>query len=385
MDAVDHVSDATRGTIALAIGSSATGPELPGPVDERLVDIFGSCVPRDEVAIWTDMPPARRAKALQRIGALDRYCTGEEGLTAKKAAADAGVKLGRFYQMARAWPNERSLRTLGTYAVATQSRERFKPEVVAAIQAVVTDVVRFNEGVSVARLVQVLAERSGLPAENLPKKNTLRVFVERELRRVREVKQAGHEILFDCCATSMRRADGRRHDIFVIIDAGTRLILGLAVGDTTNSAAGYAEAARDALHRVAEDAFPGSIWATRIERSQLVPGEDSDQIRIVAAKLVAAIGRGVPQVVGQGTYGRYIREHIGLKLDAIQMLPGRTGKGREEASPAKLGLSEIDARARLEVPLAAHNALVWAELAVVGEPQAPGEFVTLLELLGNQL
>ncbi|MBC3940611.1 hypothetical protein [Sphingomonas albertensis] len=351
------------------------------PVDYRLSKVLGRDVAPEEIAIWTDMPPARRAKALQRIAALDRYCGGEEGLTAKQAAADAGVKLGRFYQMARAWPEARSLRSLGTYAVATQSRERFKPDIVNALQAVVAEVVRDNAipPASVAKLAQLLGDRSGLPADDLPKKNTLRLYVEREIRRVREARQAGQEILFDCSASSLRRKDGDRHTVFMIIDRGTRLILGRSVGSPAESASGYAAAARDAQRRIGSGSFPGRLWSPQLVNVQLVPGTDMDGVRELMQQVYGETGGSTPQVVGQGTYGRYIREHVGLKLGPIQLLPGRTGDALGTEGSDALGLDDADALARLDVPIADHNATVLADLSVDGESLPPGELVRLLE------
>jgi hypothetical protein len=353
------------------------------PVDHRLAKVFGRDVPREEIAIWTDMPPARRAKALQRIAALDRYCGGEEGLTAKQAAADAGVELGRFYQMARVWPNERSLRSLGAYAVATRSRERFKPEVVNALQAVVAEVVRDNADApaSVAKLAQLLGERSGLPAGDLPKKNTLRLYVEREIRRVRETRQAGQEILFDCSATSLRRKDGDRHTVFMVIDRGTRLILGHSVGSPAESASGYAAAARDAQRRIGSGSFPGRLWSPRLVNAQLVPGTDIDGVRKLMQQVYREPAGSTPQVVGQGTYGRYMREHVGLKLGPIQLVPARTGDALGTEDPDGLGLGDTDALARLDVLIADHNATVLADLTVDGESLPPRELVRLLELM----
>lgn len=369
---------------ARAVGAEAMAPDVvipPNQVDARLVKVFGDEVPSEEIAIWTDMPPARRAKALQRIAALDRYCGGEEGLTAKQAAADAGVELGRFYQMARVWPNERSLRSLGAYAVATRSRERFKPEVVNALQAVVAEVVRDNADppASVAKLAQLLGERSGLPAGDLPKKNTLRLYVEREIRRVREARQAGQEILFDCAATSLRRKDGDRHTVFMIIDRGTRLILGRSVGSPAESALAYAAAARDAQRRIGSESFPGRLWSPRLVNTQLVPGTDADRVRELMRRVLSESGGTMPQVVGQGTYGRYMREHVGLKLGPIQLLPGRTGDALGTEGPDALGLDDADALARLDVPIADHNATVLADLSVDGESLPPEELVRLLE------
>lgn len=354
-------------------------------VDPRLVEVFGDPVPAAELRIWAAMTPAKRAQVLQRIAALDRYCgeEGKQGLTAKQAAADAGVKVGRFYQIARIWPKQRSLSSLGTFASVTGPRQRYDAEVVNALQAAVTEVVKGNDGRSVAALVRLLAERSGLPAQMLPKTNTLRLFVEREQRRLRKAKLAGDEVLFDCVVTSLPRAGGEWHSLFVVIDRGTRLIMGYAVGNPQDSVRGYRAAAADALRRILAFSPSRAIWSPRLERSQLVPGIDGEALARITGSLTTEIGSSAPQMVGASTYGRYVRKHLGLRLGPIQLVPARTGKKPTQGGNRGDDLVDSDAEARLELAVADHNSAILSELHIKGEIEPPGELVRLFELLAR--
>jgi hypothetical protein len=358
----------------------ARGPKASLPDDERLSRIFGHPVPPDEARIWASIPPSRRDKMLQRVAALDRFCFGEEGLTAKQAAADGGVKLGRFYQLARLWAARRSLAHLGTYASATQPRQRFAPEVVNALQSVVARVVIDNPKAPVTRLAQLLAEASGLPPKKVPGKNTLRTFVEREQRRLRTTRQAGHEVLFDCAATSLSRMDGELHTVFLVIDEGTGLVLGHSIGDVGDSAGGYCLAAGNGWALIRDDLLSAGIWAPSLERSQLVPGSDLDAVR----RLAAAAGPGAPQLTGAGDHGRYMRRHLGPKLGPIQLLHRRTAKPESSAGISNgEAMTVAEANARVGLAVAAHNDGILAEVTADGQQVPPEGLVRLLRTMAG--
>lgn len=354
--------------------------ELPRfRIDPHLRRVFGDPVPVEELEIWTRMPAAERAKALQRISALDRFCDAEQEITASAAAADAGVKLGRFYQIARRWRERRSLASLGSYASARRPRQRYDTETTNALQAVVARVVEDNPDASVARLAQLLAEESRLPAKKLPSRNTLRLLVERELRRRVETREAGYEVLFDCSAISFPRVDGLAHTMFVIIDSGTHLILGHAVGDVGDSLSGYRAAASDAMARMPQLSNGRSLWADHLERSQLVPGDDREAITKLANGLETTVGASAPQLLtSDRPYGRYIRKHLGLKLGPIRIIPSRTGRSVNASEAADRGIDAIDAHARLELEVIAHNAAITADLAIDGAEAPPADLVRLL-------
>jgi hypothetical protein len=271
------------------------------------------------------------------------------------------------------------LASLGSYASARRQRQRYEPETTNALQAVVARVVTNNPGASVARLAQLLAEESRLPANNLPSINTLRLFVERELRRRVETREAGYEVLFDCSAISLPRVDGLTHTMFVILDSGTNLILGHAVGDVGDSVAGYRAAASDAVSRILRLSKGQSIWAGHLERSQLVPGDDREEIAKLAAGLRTTVGVSAPQLLTSvRPYGRYIRKHLGLKLGPIRIIPSRTGRSVDSSEVADRGIEAIDAYARLELEVIAHNAAITAELDINGAAAPPADLARLL-------
>lgn len=346
----------------------------------RLERFFGRPVPASELAIWASIPPAQRDKALQRMTALDRHGASDGAVAAKQAAADAGVKLGRFYQMARAWAERRSLASVGAFASTTRSRQRMEPEIAQALQSAVVGVVASHSDESIATLARLLGEAAGV--SRAP--NTLRPFVERELRRRAQKELAGEDIQFDCAATSLRRRDGAYHVAFLVIDGGTGLILGHSVGEAARSAKGYAAAAAHAHGRIL-DALPASgIWAEATGRSQLVPGTDSAAIAGLVAEVREQVGGIGPQLARARSYGRYARGRLGLKIGPVRLLPART---ENDAPPdgwnPEDGLEADDAQARLELAAAAHNREVASALTPGGRAEAPDGLARLLEAMAR--
>jgi hypothetical protein len=167
--------------------------------------------------------------------------------------------------------------------------------------------------------------------------------------------------------------------MFVIIDSGTHLILGHAVGDVGNSLAGYRAAASDAVARILHLSKGRAIWADHLERSQLVPGDDREAISNLATGLRTTVGVSAPQLLTSWRpYGRYIRRHLGLKLGPIRIIPSRTGRSVSAAEVADGGIVTMDAHARLELEVIAHNAAITADLAIDGAEAPPADLVRLL-------
>lgn len=348
--------------------------------DPRITKALGT-LDSEHAKLWAGMPEEQRKKALQRIAALDRYCAEGSELSAKQAAADAGLKLGRFYQIARRWRSDRSLPSLGATVSATWPRQRLPSAVTNALQAVVSRVVEANPNTSVEKLSNKLAIASGLPADSIPNRNTLRLFVDRELRRRQQRSLAGADLLFDLCATSLLRPDGQRHFVFLLIDKGTRLILGHAEGELSDSVTGYRAAAKDALRRLSDHLSQAQIWSVRMEQPNMVPGTDHSALRSILDQVSVELGAAVPQLALESSQGVYIRRHLGLKLGTVQLTPGRTSPPKEERAPIPLSLA--DAHSRIEVAVAEHNESVLLDFSLTGEPEPPGELVRMLELMSH--
>ena len=349
-------------------------------IDHRLVALLGEEIPAEELRIWAVMPEKQRAKALQRMKALTRYCASGADLPARTAARDAGVELGRFYQMAREWRNRRSLESVGTSASVTRSRNGLKPEVANALQAVVNRVVTDNKDASLTHLARMLGIESKLAKP--PALNTLRLFIEREQRRLRASTLAGDELLFDLAATSLVRADGRPYVLFLVIDQGTGMIFGHAEGNVDDSLIGYRAAARDALLRIPTFMPPSEIWAEKMARAQIVPGGDASAISEAMSNLKIEVGGASPQLTGPDRGGSYIRRSIGLNLGSVRLIPTRT-YASPEPQPGSLGLTFAEAHSRIEIAVVDHNARLLAGLELLGSRLPPATLTGMLETMAG--
>jgi hypothetical protein len=365
-------------------GNTATDNALLLDADPRLVAALGTALSLEDLRIWAGMPEPRRVTALQRIKVLDQYCAEPGEITAQRAAMDAGVTLSRFYQMARIWPEKRLLSSLGTYALVTKPRAGLKPHQKSALQAVVKQVVEAeaNQGDSIAALARKLGQASKLPADDVPSKNTLRVFIESEQRRLRETSLAGREILFDLSATSLPRGDGLPHVVFLVIDGGTSLILGHAIGLAEESAAGYRTAAGVCLSHIPAVLQGKNIWSEKMERSRIVPGADASDIGAISSKIALRMGDVSPKLTAVDAQGEYIRHHLGLRLGYVRLFPSRTILTEASANEIKgVELDTATAFARVSVAVAEHNATLVEALELDGDADPPGELMRLLEMM----
>ena len=364
------------------VKSSALHPEP----DPRLVAALGPEISLEDLTNWAVMPEYRRMTALKRIEVLDRYWAEGNGFAGPQAAAELGITDGRFYQMARIWREKRSLGGLGTYGLVTKQRAGLKPHQKSALLAVVRQVVEAgaDRGDSIAAMARELGQASKLAADDVPSKNTLRVFIENERRRLRDNQLAGTVVLFDLSATSLCRSDGLPHVVFLVIDDGTGLILGHAIGLAEESAAGFRAAASVSLSHIATVLHRRNIWSQRMERFSIVPGADASDIYEISSTITAQMSDVSPVVTAQGAQGRYIRHHLGLRLGSVRLLPSRTITSGTLANDTKgLELDTANAFARVGAAVAEYNATLLAGLELDGDAAPPGELLRILETMAT--
>lgn len=289
----------------------------------------------EELVAWQTMSPSLRQRATIRINLLTRWIGGKPtrgDLTAVSAAGIMGVEPKRFYQMASAWRKAPGLVAVGAYAAAKPERAaRIDPRVNAALQSHVPKIVGENKGASVEALRRALeaAVRAELPeldepegGMRMPSLNVVRAVITRELNRIAEIRLAGESIVFDCCPTAMRAADGTSHVVFCLIDRGTLAILGQALGSLDASVDAYARVAREALARI-DDAFGRSLpWAGSTRRIDLVVGQDG---KALTARLESY--RSEPGAIEAGPitndkrFGSQFRKYVGDRIGRVVLRP----------------------------------------------------------------
>jgi hypothetical protein len=349
-----------------------------------LVPFLGDPLPPTEAAMWAAMSTERRAKAMQRLKTLARWQDGEGDLPPAQAAADAGVSLNRFFEMAKAWRDARSLSSLGTFA---GSSRRTDPREIA-LQRIVAGVIgRWPIG-SVRQMALNLGrafEETGGGKVGL---SMLRRVVEDELRR-REVEgQLGNEIQFDCAACSLLRPDDTPYTLFVVLDRGSQLLLGAALGDVSDSRAGYAAAAKEALRRIGSGRFADLPWLDAVARMVLVAGLDADRWVALQSEMASA---GVKAPVQPSTspkrFGRYLKPAVGDRLGRLDMWYGRTVPNDARApkvADRSLRLEPADADAFLAAQLDEHEAARRALLPPAPATRLPEDVLVALRTLASR-
>lgn len=354
------------------VGRRTGGPKL------LLAGAFGWPMPAEETAMWNAMSAEQRETAAVRLRVLLSFDGPRKAPTAEEAAAATGLSSNRWYEMFSAWREKRSLSSLGIFAAVPRSRTMAHHE---DLQRLVVGVVDAEPTGSVRRLALALGEAygrdTGTPESDWPSYNTMRKFVETELRRRSTEEKPGNDVAFDCCACELPHADGVFIG-FLVLDRGSGLVLGASLGDAGDSRGGYALAARDALDRIGRAPLDTLPWAEKLERSELVIGLDEEAWADHAATMAAAGMREQLQPATKAKrFGAYVRPLIGARMGRVKFVPGRTKKEEAGSTPSK------DDLVRFGVEVDAHNAdLIGSPAAERTEP--PALLVTLLKRLSKK-
>lgn len=318
-------------------------------------DNFPASLPESDRANWSALTANQRSRARERLRAIEGWRAGDLSLEEAMAATD--LSRTRFYAIAADFKAAPTLSSLGALAGSGASRERLNPDTVNALQSVVSDVVAMNRGASVSQLVRLMVKKAEVDPDSLPGATRLRGIVEAELRRVDASGLAGHALKLDMTAINIPGKDGRPHILFILIDEGSRLILGAATQGSTDLLVGYGAAARDATKRI-KGSLAKIRWADRLMRIEATVGEDRE---VGAALRGLLIQGGVHANVNLAPerYGRYFRKAVGDRIGRIAITPLRTEAGL--AVPDNHDMTPwTDAEATAAVALAVeqHNASV---------------------------
>ena len=340
---------------------------------------LGDPLPEKEAAMWAALSIPQRAKAIQRMAALDKWVKSKGAIDVKRAAVDAGVKsVTRMYEMGKAWRDAPSLASLGTFAGAPKTRVGQHD---AVIRKVLGAVVTADPEASVRKLALDLEAASAI-AKDPPSHNTFRRYIEEEKRRRNQTSRAGYELMLDCSACTLTPSDTALLTLFAILDRETQVILGAALGDVADSRAGYAQAARDASRRLEASRFARLPWVERMERAEVVAGQDLDAWTDARADAAAAdVGAPLEPSTREKRFGRYLRPLTGLRVGTVVVLPKHTTSDADAAGLTRATSPTTDQSARLAVEVDDHNRGRIEGLAASSDGAPPAELRSLLDFL----
>lgn len=342
-----------------------------------LAGAFGHPMPAEEQAMWNSLSPEQRQTAAARLRVLLKY-EGIRPVTPEEAAAELGLSLNRWYEMFAAWRERRSLSSIGIFADMPRSRTLSYHN---DVQRLVVGVVDADPNGSVRRLAIALGEAygrdTGLPEQDWPTYMTFRKFVEAELRRRMKEEAPGNDVAFDCCACELPHVKGV-FVAFLVIDRGSRIVIGGALGDARASHAGYALAAKDALERLKDAPLDRLAWAAELERSEIVIGLDADSWAGHAEEMAAVGMKAQLQPATKARrFGAYVRPLIGPRMGRVKFVPGKTFG---EVAFAAAGLDEV---VRFGAELDAYNAGLVPGFDAAGGGTPPARLVALLKRMSK--
>lgn len=328
---------------------------------------------------WNAMTAAQRRRASDRLKAIEGWNSG--ALEIESALELTGLSRSRFYRMAAEWRAVPSLTALGAFAGTGGTKSRLDPDAVNALQAVVAEVVAMNAGASVSQLVSLMVQRAGVPAK-LPGTSRLRAIVETEQRRVAAMGDAGHALKLDTSAINLPREGGRPHMMFAILDVGTRLIFGAAIGPEDDVAEGYCRAAVDAQDRISRIGarLP---WALRTAKMEITAGLDAEASIALIGRLRQGGVRANAQLAQKPRrFGLYFRAIVGQRIGRVEITPARTEAGTAMADNGDMTPWTLDeAGDALRQAVEQHNDAVLADLPVEKGRRVPEDLVRTLEIL----
>lgn len=341
---------------------------------------FPATLPETDRARWFAMTPKQRQKVALRLHAITSWHEGAMGIDA--AVEASGLSRSRFYTVAARWREAPSLASLGGFTGTGGAHQKVDGDVINALQAVIADVYAVNKGASVNRLIQLMVDASGIDGARLPGIQRRRAIVEAEIRRAEATGQAGHALRGDICAINLPREGGRPHLLYVLIDVGTRLILGAWTQGDLDEVSGYRGAARDAQLRIASQ-LDGLHWTDRLMRIEWKVQEPS-KAWLLHRQLwdsgVAVRAQGSPK-----GYGKYFRELVGLRIGRIEITPARTEAGTaiaDNKDPSPWG--DEEARGAVGLAVDKYNAEILGSLEIVGQRKVPpDDLIKALEILAR--
>lgn len=341
---------------------------------------FPATLPETDRARWFAMTPKQRQKVDVRLQAITSWHEGVIGID--EAVKASGLSRSRFYTVAARWREAPSLASLGGFTGAGGAHQKVDSDVINALQAVIADVYAVNKGATVNRLAQLMVDASGIDGARLPGIQRRRAIVEAEIRRVDATGQAGHALKGDICAINLPRQGGRPHLLYVLIDEGTRLILGAWTQGELDEVSGYRGAAQDAQQRIASH-LGNMYWTDRLMRIELKV-QEQERGKLLRQKLQDGGAAVLPQGSPKG-YGKYFRKLVGLRIGRIEITPARTEEGSalsDNRDPAPW--NDEEARGAVTLAVNQYNAEILASLDQVGRRKVPpDDLVIALELLSR--
>jgi hypothetical protein len=283
----------------------------PDALDSMQAVAWPEGPPPDWTAATTWLSATRRDELARRLEAMVRFVDGmgSDRIDARRAAEIAGLSVPRIYSMSSAWRRNRSVSSLGVYAVEKPDRaKRIDPEVRRRVAGIIDSALALDVSATLATILRRLtAEGIVMPAP------TLRRLV-MEARRRLAPGAFGARIVLDSAGMDATLY-GMRMRLFAVVDVGTGLILGWIDGTDRSRSQGLAFAVDDALARIPSLDLAGFEVADAGPEIELRLHEDDHDGRAVFGRILAE--QGVEAEFSTRSLGGAIVSAVGERLDRV--------------------------------------------------------------------
>lgn len=206
-------------------------------------------VPEAELMIRARLDRGKAEKLARRLEEVVRYVEGQgdkRAPSASEAAKAAGLAISQFHALVAAWRRKRSLTSLGVHATRRGSVSRIST---SDARARIVEQIRLLLVASPdMRPSQVRRAFNGVQPLQLSDASLLRLIA--EARRLLPPGVFGRRLILDSAGLDFVDGEGLRIRLYGVVDHGTGLLLGWAVGTDRSKAMGHFWAAHDALGRL---------------------------------------------------------------------------------------------------------------------------------------
>lgn len=314
-------------------------PEEPEALDLAIARAWPDGVPAVEEMVRARLTTERADKLARRLEAIRSWTEDgddERPRTAAEAASLAGVAISQFHALVGAWRRERSLASLGVHA---GGRRAFTRSMSPAVREDLVE--RVRRLLSEEPDMRPLGIRERLEAVGAPsvgEATMLRVIA--EARRRLPPGRFGGRLVFDSAGLDFVDPEGLRVRLYGVVDHGTGLVLGWAVGTDRSRAVGHVWAAHDALDRLADLPLSG------LEGAETGPIVD---LRLhaddVAARRMMEEAFGTAPSLGRAsrTLGSTLVGVLGERIGDLWLGTGERAEGVEYRTGRRVDLPEYRA------------------------------------------
>lgn len=236
----------------------------PQPAD-RLARAWRSPLPENERLLFMRLTREKQELAVSRIEAMKEF---EDGKAASDIYPELGIGKARFYKLAKAWKNEKSIASLVPFATdeSRAKRTKLKSPVLDVIKQCVEESASAREAVSEYELIARIRERVKAKSLPMPSSGTLSRYLAKAAMSDPEVALApvtrgtgvnpgdifGAHIVIDHTTVDLVvLLDGKllKPTLSIVLDDASRLILGACLTPQHPDPNGVASALLEARSR----------------------------------------------------------------------------------------------------------------------------------------